>query len=85
MKAIRHLVIILIAPYCLAGDFDIYEKIATLTEKEGAFEVCDIQALSDGGTTSICLFADPGKLWMTKRNDKKSTWIVVYEDEKKTR
>lgn len=81
MRIIKYLFPTLIAPFCFAGGLEISDQVAALTEKKGDFEVCDIQALSDGGTTSVCLLVDPGKLWLTKRSDVKSSWSAVYEDQ----
>lgn len=81
MSVIKYLLPMLLAHSCFAGGLGNSEQVATLIKKQGAFDVCDVQARSDGGTTSICLVVNPGKLWLTKRSDLASEWSAVYESD----
>lgn len=82
MKHVRYLLLALIARTCLA-EAQPSTEISELARKNGRFEVCDIQARSDGGTTSICIPVNTGKLWLTNRLDAKQHWSAVYEDGKR--
>lgn len=76
---VKYLLPMFISQICLAGGPDLSEQVSKLSEKNGNFEICDIQALSDGGTISICLLVDSGKLWLTNRSDIRAHWSAVYE------
>lgn len=81
MNLIKYLLLTFIAQTCLAEKLETSEQIIDL-EKKWNFEICDIEALSDGGTTSICLFINPGKLWVINKRNTEKKWSAVYEDEK---
>jgi hypothetical protein len=82
MKPFGYLLFGLFAQVCLAENLEPTYVISELSKRNGNFDVCDIQAFSDGGTTSICVATDYGKLWLTKHYDTKQNWSAVYDDNK---
>lgn len=82
MKWVKYVLPMLLVQPCMAAEAMVAKAFVTLVQKDGAFDVCDINALSDGGTTSICVVADGGRFWFTKRSDGVSEWITAYENDR---